>query len=67
MLPGKYSDHRTSGIVGEDLKVFTIYGLGVHLGLVTWTIYINCRSAFPWIHHMTFGFAGPIDFGEEDL
>ena len=46
---------------------FTIYGHGGHLGLVTWTIYINFRSPFLRMLHMKFGFDWPRGFREEDL
>ena len=42
MLYAKFHEHSTSGSEEEYfLKVFTIYGLGGHLGHVKWTIYIN--------------------------
>ena len=58
MLHTKFQDHRTSGSGEEDLKFFTIYvyGRGGDLGLVTWAIYINFLSHFPWRLHMKFGF-----------
>ena len=57
MLHAKFQDHRTSGSGEEDLKSFyTIYGHGGHLGHVTWTIYINFRSAFQRRFHIKFGF-----------
>ena len=44
------------------LKLFTIYGLGGHLGHVTWTIYINFCSPFPRRLHIKFGFDWPGGF-----
>ena len=32
------------------------YGLGSHLGHVTYTLIINFRSPIPWRLHMEFGF-----------
>ena len=38
MLHAKFRDHRTSGSGGEDFfQVFTIYGLGGHLGRPSWS------------------------------
>ena len=49
MLHAKFKDHRTSGSGEEDfLKVFTIYGLGGHLGHATLTIYTTLGSPFPY-------------------
>ena len=68
MLHAKFQDHRTSGAGVEDFsKVFTIYGHGGHLGHVTWTIYINFRSPFPWRLHIKFDFDWPSGFGGEDV
>ena len=45
MLHAKFQDHRTSDQFGKEiLKLFTIYGRGVHLGHVTLGIYTNFRS-----------------------
>ena len=46
MLHAKLRDHRTSGSEEDFLMGFTIYGRGGYLGHVTWTIFINFRSAF---------------------
>ena len=68
MLHAKFQDHKTSGSGEEDFfKVFTIYGHGGPFGHVTWTIYINFRSPFPWRLHIKFGFDWPSGFGGEDV
>ena len=57
MMYAKFQDHRTSGSGEEDfLKVFTIYGNGSHLGHVTWAIYTNFCSPFPFRLHCTIRF-----------
>ena len=38
------------------LSVFTIYGYGIHLGLVTRIIYIHIDSPFLLMLHIKFGF-----------
>ena len=43
MLHAKFQGHRISGSGEDDLKVFTMYSCGGHLGHVTWTININVR------------------------
>ena len=59
MLHVKFQDHRTSGS-GEERFLKFFYHIciwrGGHLGLVTWTIYINFLSHFPRRFHMKFGF-----------
>ena len=67
MLHANFQDHRTSGSGAEDLKIFTIYGHGGHLGHVTWTIYINFCSPFPRRLHIQFGFDWPSGFRGEDV
>ena len=68
MLHAKFQDHRLSGSGEEDFfKIFTIYGHGVILGHVTWTIYIKFRSPFPRRLHINFGFDWPCSFREEDV
>ena len=53
MLHAKFQDHRTSGSeVENNLKFYSIYGRGGHLGHVTWTIYINICSSFQRRLHM---------------
>ena len=63
MLHAKFQDHRTSG----SGTFLTIYGRGGHIGLVTWTIYINFLSPFPSRLHMKFGVYWPCGFREEDF
>ena len=46
MLLAKFQDHRDSDYDKEVLKLFTIYGRGVHLGYATLGIYTNFRSQF---------------------
>ena len=46
MLLAKFQDHRDSDYDKEVLKLFTIYGRGVHLGNATMGIYTNFRSQF---------------------
>ena len=46
MLLAKFQDHRDSDYDKEVLKLFTIYGRGVHLGNATLGIYTNFRSQF---------------------
>ena len=46
MLLAKFQDHRDSAYDKEVLKLFTIYGRGVHLGNATLGIYTNFRSRF---------------------
>ena len=67
MLHAKFHDHRTSVSGEEDFKVFTLYGHGGHLGHVACTIYINFRSPFPRMIHITFGFDWPRGFRGEDV
>ena len=68
MLHTKFPGNRSAGSGREDfLKVFTIYGLGGHLGHVTWTIYINFCSPIPISVHMKFGYDWSSGFGGEDF
>ena len=68
MLHTKFQDYRASGSGEEDVfKVFTIYGHAGHLGHVTWTIYTNFPSPFPWRLHKEFGFDWPSGFEGEDV
>ena len=46
MLLAKFQDHRDSDYDKEVLKLFTIYGRGIHLGNTTLGIYTNFRSQF---------------------
>ena len=59
MLHAKFHNHRTITSEGKDLKIFTIYGRGGHLGYVTWTIYIYFLSPFPKTLRIKFGFDWP--------
>ena len=47
------------------LKVFTIYGLGSHLGHVTLNIWTNFHPNIPWRLRRKFGFKRPKCFFEE--
>ena len=68
MLHTKFRENRPAGSGEEDfLRVFTIYGLGSHLGHVTWTIYINFLSPFPRRLHIKFGFDWSSGFRGEDV
>ena len=68
MLHAKSQDHSTSGSGKEDFLRFLPYiGHGGHLGHVTWIIYINFRSPFPWRLHIKFGFDWPSGFGGENV
>ena len=46
MLHAKFQDNRDSDYDKEVLKLFTIYGRGVHLGHATLGIYANFHSQF---------------------
>ena len=46
MLHTKFCGNRSIRSRAEDfLKVFTIYGYGGHIVLMTWIIHINCPSS----------------------
>ena len=49
------------------VKVYTIYGDGGLLGLVTLTIYTNFRSPFQGMLYMKFDYEWPGGFIEEDI
>ena len=56
MLYAKFQDHRTSCSVVEDfLRFFPYMGMTI----LTWTIYMNFLSPFPWRFHMKSGFDMP--------
>ena len=55
MLHAKFQDHRDSDYDKEVLKLFTIYGRGVHLGHETLGIYTNFCFQF-WRRRLKFGF-----------
>ena len=66
MLQTKFRGNRPAGS-GEDFRrVFTIYGLGGHLGHVTLVPRTNFRSPYPWRLHIKFGFDRESGFGGED-
>ena len=68
MLHTKFRGNLPSGSREEDFfKVFTLYGHGANLGLVTWTIYTNFRSPFPRRIHIKFGFNWSSGFRGEDV
>ena len=53
MLHAMFHSNRSTGSAEEDFwKVFTIYGHGGHLGLVTCIIYIHISSPFLEIIHI---------------
>ena len=67
MLHTKFCENRRTGF-GEDFsRVFTIYGLGGHLGQVTQMPRTNFRSHYPRRLHIKVGFDWQSGFGEEDL
>ena len=67
MLYTKTQGHWLFGSREENFwRIFTIYGRGGHLGLVTQMPQTNFRSPDPWRLHMKFGFDWPSGF-EEDL
>ena len=65
MLRTKFQDHRNSGSGEEDLKVFTIYGHGGHLGYVACIIYKNFLSHFLRKLYIKFGLDWPSGFRED--
>ena len=68
MLHTKFRENRPAGSGEEDFCwVFSIYGLGGHLGHVTQVPRTNFRSPYPRRLHIKFGFDWPSGFGEEDL
>ena len=68
MLHTKFRENRPVGSGEEDFcRVFTIYGLGGHLGHVTQMPGTKFRSPYPSRLHIKFGFDWPSSFGEEDL
>ena len=66
MLHSKFRENRPAGS-GDFLRVFTIYGLGGHLGHVTQMPRTKYRCPYPRRLHIKFGFDRPSSFGEEDL
>ena len=64
----KFRGNRPTGSGEEDFcVVFTIYGLGGHLGHVTRISRANLSSRYPWMLHIKFHFDWPSTFREEDL
>ena len=66
MLHTKFRGNWSASLGEEDfLIVFTIYGLGGHLGYVTWMLQTNFHSPYPRRLHIKFGFDWPSGFGED--
>ena len=60
MLHTKFRENRPAGSGVEDFcVVFTIYGLGGHLGHVTQISRSNLRPPYPWMLHIKFHFDWP--------
>ena len=63
MLHTKFRENRSAGSGEEDfLRVFTIYGLGGHLGHVTQMPRTKYRYPYPRRLHIKFGFDRPSSF-----
>ena len=63
MLHTKFRENRTASSGEEDfLRVFTIYGLGGHLGHVTQMLRTKFRSPYLRRLHIKFGFDRPSGF-----
>ena len=54
MLHTKFQGNQPSGSGEDFFKVFTIYGIGSHLGHVSWTKYIKFLSPFARSLHLKF-------------
>ena len=68
MLHAKFRGNRSAGCGEKDLLwVFTICGLGGHLGHVTKMPRTNFRSSYPRRLHIKFGFDRPSGFREEGV
>ena len=65
MLHTKFPENHPAGSGEDFLRVFTIYGLGGHLGHVTHMPPTNFRSPYPRRIHIKFGFDRASGFGEE--
>ena len=63
----KFHGNRPAGFGEDCLRVFTIYGHGGHLGLVTQMPRIKFRSTYQRRLHIKFGFDWPSRFREEDV
>ena len=55
MLHTKFCGNRQAGSGEDFLRVFTIYGRGGHLGLVTSIVFINSHFLVPESFHTKFG------------
>ena len=64
MLHTKFRGNRPAGSGEDFLTVFTIYGHGSHLGLVTQMPRTKYRSPYPRRLHIKFGFDWPSSFGD---
>ena len=63
MLHYKFRGNRPAGSGGEDFcRVFTMYGLGGHLGLVTSIILTTFHFHVPNSLHINFGKNGLVGF-----
>ena len=67
MLHTKFQGHHSIGSGEDFLKVFTIYGRGGDVGIVTQLICINFHSHSPSSFHMNFGSKSPSCFGEKQV
>ena len=68
MLHTEFRENQPAGSGEEDfLRVFTIYGLGGHLGHVTQMLRTNFRSPYTRRLQLKFGFDRACGFGEEDV
>ena len=61
ILHAKFKDHRTL----VEFSFLTIYYRGGHFGYVTWIIYANFGSPFPWRLNINFGVDWPSGVGED--
>ena len=67
MLHTKFRENRPAGSGEEFLRVFTIYGVGGHLGHVAQMPQTNFHSPYPRRLHIIFGFDQASGFGEEEV
>ena len=56
MLNTKFRENGPASSGEDFLVVFTIYGLGHHLGHVTWILLSNFHYFYPWMLHIKFQF-----------
>ena len=54
-------------VLEKIFDFFSIGWCGSHLVHVTWTIYVNFRSSFPWRFHMKSALIGQAVLGKEGL